>query len=117
MNVIKKIHPVRQAKPLRVLIVEDSQDDVLLLLHELQRGGYEPDYELVDNEQDMRRALESRHWDIVITDHRLPFLSIFCGGRWISGKNAQEDTDLVDRCLGFEFFWRDRVGYLLACGT
>jgi hypothetical protein len=34
--------------PLRVLIVEDSSDDALLMLHELQRGGYEPEHERVD---------------------------------------------------------------------
>ncbi len=29
-------------KPLRVLIVEDSEDDARLLLRELSRGGFEP---------------------------------------------------------------------------
>ena len=33
---------------LRVLIVEDSEDDALLLLRELERGGYEPIHERVD---------------------------------------------------------------------
>ena len=31
-----------EAIPLRVLIVEDSEDDTLLLMHELRRGGYDP---------------------------------------------------------------------------
>ena len=30
------------ATPLRVLLVEDSENDALLLLWELRRGGYEP---------------------------------------------------------------------------
>ncbi len=45
--------------PLRVLIVEDSPDDVLLVVRELRRGGYEPTYERVETEEDLRRALES----------------------------------------------------------
>jgi len=34
--------------PLRVLIVEDSEDDALLLVRELKRGGYETTFERVD---------------------------------------------------------------------
>ena len=33
--------------PLRVLIVEDSEDDALLILRELKRGGYKLQYERV----------------------------------------------------------------------
>ncbi|VAW78264.1 diguanylate cyclase/phosphodiesterase (GGDEF & EAL domains) with PAS/PAC sensor(s) [hydrothermal vent metagenome] len=64
--------PASDLLPLQVLIVEDSEDDALLLLSELRRGGYSPNYALVDNEVDMKIALDSRSWDIVITDHRLP---------------------------------------------
>ena len=35
--------------PLRVLIAEDSEDDARLLLRELQRAGYQPTHERVDN--------------------------------------------------------------------
>ena len=41
-------------KPLRVLIIEDSEDDTLLLLRELKRGGYEVEFERVDTAADMR---------------------------------------------------------------
>jgi hypothetical protein len=37
------------AKPLHVLIVEDSENDALLLIRELKRSGYEPVYELLKN--------------------------------------------------------------------
>jgi hypothetical protein len=29
-------------RPLRVLLVEDSEDDARLVLRELERGGFEP---------------------------------------------------------------------------
>ncbi len=45
--------------PLRVLIVEDSEDDTLLLVRELQRGGYDPTYERVDTAEAMKVALTS----------------------------------------------------------
>jgi hypothetical protein len=34
--------------PLRVLVIEDSEDDTLLVIRALQKGGYEPTYERVD---------------------------------------------------------------------
>jgi hypothetical protein len=43
--------------PLRVLLVEDSENDALLLLRELRRGGYEYLYELVSTPEEMERAL------------------------------------------------------------
>src|ERR687895_511561 len=59
--------------PLRVLIVEDSEEDALLLLRELRRGGYEPFHERVDTPEAMRQALEERGpWDVVLSDWRMP---------------------------------------------
>jgi diguanylate cyclase (GGDEF)-like protein len=60
------------AQPLRVLLVEDSEDDAALILRELRRGGYEPDCRRVDTAADLEAALERDTWDIVITDHNLP---------------------------------------------
>jgi signal transduction histidine kinase/CheY-like chemotaxis protein len=60
------------ARPIRVLIVEDSEDDVLLLVWELKRGGYSLYYEAVDTRADMEAALHSGPWDIVISDYSMP---------------------------------------------
>jgi PAS domain S-box-containing protein len=62
--------------PLRVLIVEDSEDDCLLLLRELERGGYEPFHERVDTPEEMRQALAERGpWDVVLSDWQMPRFS------------------------------------------
>jgi PAS domain S-box-containing protein len=63
------------SQPLRVLIVEDSEDDALLLVRNLKRGGFDPVYEVVENAQDMRTALEKQAWDAVISDYVLPQFS------------------------------------------
>ncbi|GAF85023.1 unnamed protein product, partial [marine sediment metagenome] len=55
--------------PLRVLIVEDSEDDAVLMLHELRRGGYDPTSERVDTPEAMNTALDRQTWDIVLSDH------------------------------------------------
>lgn len=59
---------------LRVLIVEDSEDDTWLTLRELRRGGYILDYVRVDTQETMQAALE-QPWDIVIADYTLPAFS------------------------------------------
>lgn len=48
------------ATPLRVLIIEDSEDDALLLVHERERGDYAPIYEWVDMVDAMITALDRR---------------------------------------------------------
>ncbi|KYC43149.1 hybrid sensor histidine kinase/response regulator [Scytonema hofmannii PCC 7110] len=60
---------------LRVLIVEDSEDDAFLVLRELRRGGYTLDYVRVDTPVAMRAALDRQPWDIVIADYNMPAFS------------------------------------------
>lgn len=60
---------------LRVLIVEDSEDDMLLVLRELRRGGYTLDYMRVDTAVAMQISLQQQEWDIVIADYTLPTFS------------------------------------------
>ena len=59
-------------KPLRILCVEDSEDDAELLLRELRKGGFSPEHCRVDNESDMRSALVNSTWDIVVSDYSMP---------------------------------------------
>jgi PAS domain S-box-containing protein len=63
------------AKQLRALIVEDSVDDALLLVRELQQGGYELTYRRVDTASAMTAALGTEPWDIVYSDYYLPSFS------------------------------------------
>ncbi len=63
------------SKSLHVLIVEDSEDDALLLVRELRKGGFDIDYLRVEDEEMLSSALNDQSWDIVITDHNLPTLS------------------------------------------
>lgn len=63
------------SKTLRVLMVEDSLDDAELILRELKKREYDTDYERVETGEMMLAALESREWDIVISDYVLPQFS------------------------------------------
>lgn len=61
--------------PLRVLIVEDSEDDTLLLTRELRQAGYDPVYKRVDTAQAMSAQIKKQKWDIVIADYVMPRFS------------------------------------------
>ena len=58
--------------PLRVLIVEDSEDDTLLMVRELQRGGFDPVFERVQTPASMTAALQAQAWDLIISDYSMP---------------------------------------------
>ncbi|HEU4746125.1 MAG TPA: ATP-binding protein [Anaerolineales bacterium] len=60
---------------LRVLIVEDSEDDSHAMLRELQRGGYEVTHERVETRPAMQAALSQRVWDLILCDYTLPKFS------------------------------------------
>lgn len=58
----------------RVLILEDSPQDADLMVHELRRSNFEPDWQRVDTEQDYLAALKSSPPEIILADYRLPQL-------------------------------------------
>src|SRR3990172_7923539 len=60
---------------LAVLFVEDSEDDMLLLRAELERGGFRVQHACVQSELELEKALGRRTWDIVISDYRMPGFS------------------------------------------
>lgn len=61
--------------PLRVLVVEDSEDDYDLLLSALRRGGYAVESARVSNGPDMLTMLDAQSWDVVLVDWVLPCFS------------------------------------------
>ena len=62
--------------PLRVLIVEDSEEDADLIVLELKRGGFDPHFRRVDNAADMSAALREGEWDIVLSDFSMPRFTV-----------------------------------------
>src|SRR5438067_11207057 len=62
-------------KPLRVLMVEDSEDDAHLVLRELRGAGYDLTHERVDTAAALEAALDRHPWDLVIGDYSMPQFS------------------------------------------
>jgi len=59
-------------KPIRVLIVDDSDDDGLLLVRNLKNGGFSPSYEQLDTAEAMSKALDNQTWDVILCDNSMP---------------------------------------------
>ena len=64
-------------KRIRVLILEDSEDDALLLVRQLKKDGYNPTYNQVDTAQAMSEAFEQQTWDVILCDNSMPGFSAF----------------------------------------
>lgn len=63
-------------KKLRILMIEDSPDDVLLTTHLIKQGGYTVYNERVDNEESLLKALsDTNSWDLILCDYSMPHLS------------------------------------------
>ena len=91
------------SKLLRVLVVEDSEDDTLLLLRELKQSGYQPVHERVDTAEAMISALERREWDIVIADHNMPRFSSTEALALVQKKGIDLPFIIVSGSIGEEF--------------
>ena len=78
---------------LRALFVEDMEEDVVLMLRELKRGGFETTWQRVDTEEDMRQALHES-WDIVISDYSMPMFSAIDALDMLK-KHNQERNDQI----------------------
>ncbi|MHB1141070.1 MAG: putative bifunctional diguanylate cyclase/phosphodiesterase [Sulfuricaulis sp.] len=65
------------SRSLRTLIVEDSENDAMLLVKELQRGGYEAVFARVDTRETMHAELKQKDWDIVFADFTMPRFNAF----------------------------------------
>jgi len=60
------------AKPLNVLMIEDSEDDAMLIVHELEHGGYDVCWERLVKADAIKDALSRKAWDIILSDHAMP---------------------------------------------
>lgn len=57
---------------IKILLVEDSEDDEKLLVHVLKRAGLNFNLFRVDTEEDFIKQLREFHPDLIITDYSLP---------------------------------------------
>ncbi len=85
---------------LHALIVEDSEDDMLLIVRNLKQGGYDPVYERVETPSELNAALERQTWDFVISDYSLPHFSGLDALKLVKAKRPNLPFILVSGTIG-----------------
>ena len=113
------------ARPLRVLQIEDNEDDAALILRELQRGGYEPVARRVETPAAMHYALQQETWDVVLADWNLPeFSALFALEILksqgldlpfiiVSGTIGEEATTSAMKAGAHDFVGKEHLGRLV----
>lgn len=88
--------------PLRLLMVEDSEDDAWLLLRVLGRNGFEVHHRRVERAPELATALAEGGWDLVISDYSLPRFDGLAAVRQVRAHDADLPIILVSGTIGEE---------------
>jgi PAS domain S-box-containing protein len=91
-----------QDKSLRVLIVEDSEEDALFLIRNLKKGGYNPVYERVYTASLMKKAINEKQWDIILCDYKLPGFNVTAAISILKETNTDIPIIIVSGIIGEE---------------
>jgi len=87
---------------LRLLLVEDVEDDALLLVRELRKGGIDPDYARVETPEELTTAMENGSWDAVVADYHLPAFTGLDALRIVRERRVDLPFILVSGVIGEE---------------
>lgn len=90
------------SRTLRVLLVEDSEEDAELLLRELRRGGFDPSFDRVQSREEMLAALDRSLWDIVLSDFTMPRFDGLEAFRTLQEKRLDVPFIIVSGTVGEE---------------
>src|SRR6185295_602864 len=85
--------------PLRVLCVDDDEEDVALVLHALKEGGYATRHRHVCGRDQLIQAFEAEPWDIVISDYAMPQFSGLAALRIVKERDANMPFILVSGAI------------------
>ena len=93
---------VAAAKPLRLLVVEDSPRDAEIVVREIRRGGFDVTWKRADTAEAMRSALDAEPWDAIISDYNLPRFDGLASLRVLQEKAIDIPFIIVSGTIGEE---------------
>ena len=79
---------------INAIIIEDSEDDVMLIVDHLEKSGFDIDWLRVETHDEFIEAFHKNKWDIVISDYSLPKYD---------GRKALKTLRLLDTDIPFIF--------------
>jgi signal transduction histidine kinase len=85
---------------LRLLLVEDSEDDAALVVRHLRKGGYDVTAKRVDSAEGVRSAVEGNEWDLVICDFSMPHFSGMDALKLMRGRGMETPFIFVSGTIG-----------------
>jgi two-component system, cell cycle sensor histidine kinase and response regulator CckA len=112
------------AIPLRVLLIEDNEDDARLVVRQLRSHGYDTQALRVETPAALTRALDEHAWDIVISDYSLPHFDALAALTVVqarpddlpfivvSGKIGEETAVATLKAGAHDYVMKDRLGRL-----
>jgi diguanylate cyclase (GGDEF)-like protein len=85
---------------LRLLLIEDSEEDAILVVRALARSGYDVSYERVDTAPALAAALDRQIWDLAIADFTMPHFSGTAALRVVRERDADLPFIFVSGTIG-----------------
>jgi PAS domain S-box-containing protein len=111
-------------KFLRVLIIEDREDDALLLISCLKQYGFTLQWERVNSAASFSKTLRAQTWDVILSDHSMPGFDAPTALRMlgetrldvpfliVSGNIGEEQAVSLLRTGACDYIQKDRLGRL-----
>ena len=111
--------------PIRVLIIDDSQDSAERLILELKQHQYEPIYLRINTLAKFDSAIETQEWDIILCENKLKnftcidFINLL-HDKWldipviaVSGETGDESLSSCMKAGANDFVFWDKLGRLV----
>ncbi|SDM23671.1 CheY chemotaxis protein or a CheY-like REC (receiver) domain [Catalinimonas alkaloidigena] len=97
-----KISVTESYRTLKILLLEDSEDDAELIQRELEKAGYILNLVLVEDEKEFRFALQDFQPDLILSDYLLPAFSGFYALRIAQAEAPEIPFIFVSGAVGEE---------------
>ncbi|MBU1247691.1 MAG: EAL domain-containing protein [Proteobacteria bacterium] len=87
---------------MRVLIVEDNEDDAILLLRHLKKSGFDITHRIVQTREAMEKLLDGEPWDIIISDYNMPSFDGLAALKLVTDKGLDIPFIVISGAIGEE---------------
>jgi PAS domain S-box-containing protein len=85
---------------LRVLVIDDSEDDALMIIHTLRQSVCSVQWTRVDSAPDMEVALESQDFEAILCDYTMPYFDAMAALRIAHAHNLEIPFIVVSGTIG-----------------
>lgn len=87
---------------LRIIVVEDSEDDTILEIRQIEQAGYKVEYTRVETREELDAALKEGKWDVILSDFTMPHFTGIEALRIVRAKDTFIPFIFVSGTIGEE---------------